>query len=463
MNEYEYNSEAARSRLSNGRIIRASKCIESKGPLPLEPTGGPSLQALPGGQQVFEEISQIKDTHVIAEEFLKELEISYEELFAAAPVGLALASLQGGIIMCNEAMAQTCGYRREELLTLCIGDLYHEPARRRELVQILARKGFLRNFAATLIRKDGSHFDGSISMAPVYRKRQKVFLTVLLDVSKEVQAKKALVDSREQLNQAQKMGALGVLLAGVAHEINNPISQIMFNTPLLQRIWRDLEPEIAPVSLEGSGKTYGGLTGDFLRENIPQLLANMETAASRIAKFVSDLKQFSRYSAVNEKRPVQLNTAVTNAVRLIQSTLKKAGAYLSLDLEAHLPLMEGNLQKLEQISLNLLINAVQSMEGRAGNIQVRTRTDSKGGLELSVSDTGKGIPEEIAERVFDPFVTNRQGRGGTGLGLSVTQSLVKAHGGEIRFDTREGEGTTFYVLLPPLSDSNLDKVRPTKT
>lgn len=463
MNEYEHNSEAARSRLPNGRIIRASKWPESKGSLPLDPIGGPSLHALPGRTRVFEENSQLKDTHVIGEEVLRELEISYEELFAAAPVGLALTSLQGGIIMCNEAMEQICGYRREELLTLYIGDLYLEPARRRELVQILGRKGFVRDFAATLIRKDGSHFAGCISMAPVYRKRQKVFLTVLLDVSKEVQAKKALIDSREQLNQAQKMGALGVLLAGVAHEINNPISQIMFNTPLLQRIWRDLEPEIASVTLEGPEKTYGGLTADFLRENIPQLLANMETAASRIAEFVSDLKQFSRYSAVNEKRPVQLNTAVTNAVRLVQSTLKKAGADLSLDLEEHLPLMEGNLQKLEQISLNLLINAVQAMEGRAGSIQVRTWTDSEGGLELSVSDTGKGIPEEIAGHVFDPFVTDRQGQGGTGLGLSVTQSLVKAHGGEIRFDTRKGEGTTFYVSFPPLAGSNLDKVRPIKT
>ncbi|MFO7784723.1 MAG: ATP-binding protein [Desulfatiglandales bacterium] len=460
MNEHEYKSESARSSSSKGRLIRASRCVQRKRSLPLESTGGPSLQALPCGPHPSEETAPAEDSPVICDEFLQELETSYTEVFTAAPVGLALTSPQGRIIMCNPALEQTCGYTREELLSLCIWDFYLEPARRRELVQVLGRKGFVRDFTAALIRKDGSRFTGRISMAPVYRKGQKVFMTVLLDISEEVEAKKALkdarkalADSREQLNQAQKMGALGVLLAGVAHEINNPVNQIMFNTPLLQRIWRDLEPEIAARSFEDPEKTFGGLTPDFLCENIPQLLANMETAAIRIAKFVSDLKQFSRYSTVNDKQSVQLNTAVTNAVRLAQSSIKKAGANLSLDLDEHLPLMRGNLQKLEQISLNLLINAVQAMEGHPGDVQIRTRTASDGGLVLSVSDTGKGIPEEVAERIFDPFVTNRQGQGGTGLGLSVTQSLVKAHGGDIRFDTREGMGTTFYVWLPSLPDS----------
>ncbi len=453
MNKHEYNSEAACSRPLKGRLTRAADCLESKHPLSQGPAGGPSPQALPEITHAFEEKVQDIDTAVIGEKFVQELDRSYAELFAAAPVGLALTSPRGRIIMCNAIMEQTCGYTRKELLNLCIWDLYPDPAQRRELVQVLGRMGSVRDFAATLIRKDGSRFHGRISMAPVYRKRQKAFLTLLLDVSGEVHANKALADSREQLIQAQKMGALGVLLAGVAHEINNPISQIMFNTPLLQRIWRDLEPEIAACSLEDPEKTYGGLTADFLRENIPQLLTNMEIAANRIAEFVSDLKQFSRYSTVTETLSVQLNTAVTNAVRLAQSTIKKAGVNLSLDLDEHLPLMEGNLQKLEQIILNLLINAVQAMEGCRGNIRIRTRIDSEGAVELSVADMGKGIPKEIADTVFEPFVTNRQGQGGTGLGLSVTQSLVKVHGGKIRFDTREGVGTTFYVSFPPPCDS----------
>jgi signal transduction histidine kinase len=109
--------------------------------------------------------------------------------------------------------------------------------------------------------------------------------------------------------------------------------------------------------------------------------------------------------------------------------------------------MEGSLHNLEQIVLNLVINAIQAMEGRPG--KVRIHTFCRGGrLYLTIADTGKGIHPSIAERIFDPFVTDRQGQGGTGLGLSVTYNLVKAHGGEIRFKTKEGEGTLFEVSFP---------------
>jgi len=274
-------------------------------------------------------------------------------------------------------------------------------------------------------------------------------ILMLREVTHRLETEKVLTKSREALLQSQKMEALGLLVAGVAHEINNPVNQIMFNTPLLQRVWQDLEPALRTWSLEHPQETYGGLSFDFLHENMPQLLANMDMAANRIARIVSDLKQFSRNSSPKDKAPVQLNSAVQNAVRLAQATLRKAGTSLRADLDASLPLMEGNIQNLEQIVLNLLLNAFQAMEGRTGEVRIRTRIDGTR-LVLSVSDSGRGVPDAVADRIFDPFVTDRQGEGGTGLGLSVTHDLVRAHDGEIRFETRRGEGTTFHVSFPRL-------------
>ena len=267
------------------------------------------------------------------------------------------------------------------------------------------------------------------------------------DVTERVKAEQALGKSQGQLFQAQKMESLGVLVAGVAHEINNPINQIIFNIPLLEGIWQDVEPLMKAWALQAPTRTYGGLSFDFLKDNLPQLLDNMNMAANRIAQIVHDLKTFSRWSSASEKMEVHLNTAVNNAVRLARSTLQEAGIDLALELDEDLPMMEGNLPHLEQIVLNLLVNAVEATEGPVGEVRIRTfsRDDD---LILIVSDKGKGIPPDLVNTLFDPFVTDRQAEGGTGLGLSVTNTLVRAHGADIAFDTQEGEGTTFTVTFP---------------
>ncbi len=374
-------------------------------------------------------------------------------LFLEAPVPLGLVTPEGRILACNGAMAHLCGYSKGELLESPIEALHEDPQRHGEIVDLLTRHGRVEDLEVGLVRKDGSRFKAGLTVTPFRGGRRPALVVALRDVSAEirerVEAQEALAGVQDQLLQAQKMGTLGVLVAGVAHEINNPVNQIMFNTPLLQRIWQDVEPAVAAWCRDRPRATFGGLSFDFLRENLPQLLSSMDMAADRIARIVSDLKQFSRSSHVDDKTPVQLNTGVKNAIRLAHTTLRKAGTRLTADLEEQLPLMEGNLQKLEQIVLNLLINASQAMEGRPGHVRVRTRLEDDR-LLLSVSDNGRGIPDGIAEKVFDPFFTDRPGEGGTGLGLSVTDNLVKAHAGKIRFESGRGEGTTFFVSFPRL-------------
>jgi signal transduction histidine kinase/CheY-like chemotaxis protein len=258
-------------------------------------------------------------------------------------------------------------------------------------------------------------------------------------------------ETAQQLQQAQKMETLGTLVAGVAHEINNPINLVLYNLPLLHKTWADLLPVLMAHREHEPERKFGGFSYDFLRDHLPQLIADMEMAANRVVKIVSDLKNFSRQSNIAEKSPLNLNTAVRNALRLSQSTLRKAGLAITLELAEDLPEIEGNLQNIEQVLLNILINAAQSIDHDHGAIVVRTFFTVKDGrVHLAIADNGRGVAPEIAERLFLPFVTDKQADGGTGLGLSISYGLVKAHGGEIGFEHRSTGGTTFTVSLPSL-------------
>ena len=269
--------------------------------------------------------------------------------------------------------------------------------------------------------------------------------------ARHLRVEEALKESQQQLHQAQKMETLGTLVSGVAHEINNPINLIMYNLPLIEKIWSDLLPVLMEQKEKVPLQKYGGFTYDFLKDNLPQLVADMDMAANRIAKIVSDLKNFSKQSNVAEKSMVQVNLAVQNAMRLAQTTLRKSGVRIQLDLDENLPLIAGNLQSIEQIIINIIINAIQAIDHSDGIIRVNTgfqRKDAR--IYLQITDNGGGISPAIADKLFLPFVTDKQAQGGTGLGLSVTYGLVQAHGGDISFETREGKGTTFTVSLPTL-------------
>ncbi|MCK4790856.1 MAG: response regulator [Desulfobacteraceae bacterium] len=287
---------------------------------------------------------------------------------------------------------------------------------------------------------------------PTYKELEK-------ETVERKRAEEALRTTQEQLQQAQKMTALGTLVAGVAHEINNPINLIMFNVPILKKIWHDFQPILKQHAGKEPDKKYGGLAYDFLKIHLNQLFSDMDMAARRVAKIVSDLTDFARQASVTEKSRMQINTAVENAIRLAQTSLKKSGIKVRLELGDNLPLMEGNLQSIEQIVLNLTINAVQAIDHDNGEVKVLTGFQKKDGwVFISISDNGRGIDPSIYDKLFDPFVTDKQADGGTGLGLSITHNLVKAHDGEITFRSKKGKGTTFTVSFPTMLEEKRPRI-----
>jgi signal transduction histidine kinase len=276
-----------------------------------------------------------------------------------------------------------------------------------------------------------------------------------IDLNREIAASKrteeALAEDKAELRQASKMEALGTLVAGMAHEINNPINLIIFNMPLLEKIWIDFLPVLKAAADKEPDRKYGGLSCSFLEDNLIQLISDVNMAASRVANIVKDLKKFARQSYIFDKKPVQINTAVLSAIRLAQTSVADLQVNIEENLCRDLPLIEGDLGHIEQIVLNILLNAVQAIDcaNRPGLIKISTGIRKQDGrVYIKIADNGRGISPSISDRIFDPFVTDKQLEGGTGLGLSITHSFVQAHGGEINFQSEPGEGTVFTICFP---------------
>ena len=385
------------------------------------------------------------------EKALRGSEEKYREIFEIITDIHFSASPEGRIIDISPSVVSSFPYRREDLIGKSLPDFFLNPSERSAFLSQLRGNGHIADFEFQSEGPDERvrHYRISAFRKP-RRGRQKIRITGLIrDVTTQKEAEAELEKSRAQLHQAQKMEALGTLVAGVAHEINNPINLIIYNTPLLQKVWSDLLPVLKAHVNEAPHRKYGGLTVDFLEQNLLQLIGDIEMAAGRVAKIVTDLKNFSRLSGAAEKQPVSVNEAVANALRLVHTTVRNAGVTIEKQLTEDLPLISANLQNIEQIIVNILINAVQAIDHSQGKIRIETGIRAADGrLHLSIADNGRGVNPALVERLFDPFVTDKQTQGGTGLGLSVSYNLVKSHGGDIDFESRPRKGTIFHIDFP---------------
>jgi polar amino acid transport system substrate-binding protein len=255
--------------------------------------------------------------------------------------------------------------------------------------------------------------------------------------------------NQQQLVQADKLAALGVLVSGVAHEINNPTGLILLDVPILKRAHADTARILqAHYTAEGDF-SIGGLPYSEMRVEIPRILDEMQEGAQRIKRIVNDLKDFARRDDLADKTALDLNTVIQTAVRLVDPTIRKATNHLRVDYAEGLPPVRGNSQRIEQVVVNLILNACQSLPDMERGISITTRfNQSTSSVMLIVRDEGVGIAAEHLSRLTDPFFTTKRESGGTGLGLSVSDGIVKDHGGQLSFDSRPGAGTVVTLALP---------------
>jgi signal transduction histidine kinase len=241
-----------------------------------------------------------------------------------------------------------------------------------------------------------------------------------------------LRETQAQLTQAEKMKSLGQLVAGVAHELNNPIGFVHANLQLLD--------EFVMKLLEAQRT---GADQEQIREAIERLLVRSREGTERVKKIVQDLRTFSRMDQA-ELQFADLNEEIERALTLMEPRFRN-----EIDVErdfGELPRVRCYAGQLNQVILNLLMNACDAL-GERGTIRIRTRQRGEG-VRLEFSDDGPGIPPEVRSRIFDPFFTTKPVGAGTGLGLSLSHSIVERHGGSLVVDSEVGVGTTFAIDLP---------------
>ena len=259
----------------------------------------------------------------------------------------------------------------------------------------------------------------------------------------------SLIRSKEQLIQADKMVSLGTLSAGVAHEINNPNQQILTNTRLIAGFCHGIKPILDKYQEEHGDFSIEGVLYSKLRDRLPKLISATNSASNRINRIVEDLSDFTRQKTEKHLSGVDLNEIARAANDMVAPMLKKSTNHFTMKLQNNLPTLKGNSQQLEQVVINLLINACQSLQDKSQKMEISTSYDANNHhVVLKVADEGYGITEIDLSRIFDPFFTTRRDSGGTGLGLSISRSIIEKHGGEIKFDSKPGKGTTVTVKLP---------------
>lgn len=275
------------------------------------------------------------------------------------------------------------------------------------------------------------------------------------ELAREVGERKRAMDElqlrQQQLIQADKLACLGVLVSGVAHEINNPNGMILLSVPRLMESYEDVVPILEEHFDEHGDFMMGPLEYSRMREEMPIIFSEMLGGANRIKRIVDDLKDFARREDSELSERVDLNMVVETSLRLVSTSIKTATEHFRVEYGESLPRFQGNSQRIEQIVVNLILNACQALPGREKGIIVKTSQDAAAGsLLLAVQDEGTGIAAENLARLTDPFFTTKRESGGTGLGLSVSAGIAEAHGGSLAFASDPGMGSTVTLTLPAI-------------
>jgi|GEM_PF-1829916 len=386
-----------------------------------------------------------------AQSALSRSEARFRTLVEDASLAIRI-SRNGRTIYANRACLSLFGYPDiEAFREVLLGDTYHPSERTmiEERLRLRAAGGMPpRQYDAICVRADGSHFHVHVASAYIQLEDGEAVVGFLADTTESVHAAERERVQREQLVHADRMASLGVLLAGMAHEINNPNNLAMFNAELLERILSEAEPVLDAHHAAHPDYVLSGIPYLEMKPEIRALLEGIRGSTTRIRDIVSGLKDFSRRNPVSEHRPVDLAKVVESSLLLVGNLVRKSTDRFESEMEERLPKVDGDAQRLEQVVVNLLTNACQALPSRDRMLRVRTRTSDPGTVELEVEDAGVGIDPENLPKILDPFFTTKREGGGTGLGLAVSWGIVQAHRGQLTFLPREGGGTRAILRLP---------------
>ena len=368
-----------------------------------------------------------------SEQELKASEEKYRSLFDNDPNPIFVfdrSTFQ--IIDANIRATEKYGYTREELLQMSFRDLGDPEDAEKIRSSVVEACIFLPKVRHR--KKDGSIMHVDIHSCPRVHLGEDVIIANIADISDSIQAE-------AQLIQASKMATLGEMSAGVAHELNQPLNAIRIGSDLLKKV------------VEGGDN----LEGD--RDVLVKVYSEIGSQVDRAANIIDHLREFGRKSEPDEVEKVFINKPITDVFTVLGQQLKLKQIKVDLDLDESLPPIYGVNNRLEQVFINLVMNARDAIEEmrerddqqeREGILNIRTYQE-KGRVTAIVRDNGIGMPERVKEKIFEPFYTTKDVGRGTGLGLSISYGIIKDYEGTIEVESMPGSGTIFKITFPAVA------------
>ena len=349
----------------------------------------------------------------------------FEKVIQSTVDGIVVVDTKGNVLIFNEGMERLTGYSAKKIKHL--NSFYPIETAKENMRKMRSGQygplGKLNPTSMTITTKNGEEIPVTLSASIITIDEKEVgSVGVFTDMREILKMRKNLEEAQLQLVQSEKIASVGRMAAGVAHEINNPLSGIMI---------------------------YAELLKEELTEN-PQQLKDIQEIVDqtlRCKKIISDLLEFSRQS-VGKVSSFSMVELIDKSLNLLINQALFQDIHVVKEIEPDIPDMIGDKGQLQQVLINLFINAVDAMGGK-GRLTIKGRFNHNGDLFLmEVSDTGPGIPENLRDQIFEIFFTTKTVGKGTGLGLSISQNIITLHGGSIRFECPPEGGTTFIIELP---------------
>ena len=364
---------------------------------------------------------------------LKQAQQLFQLATEASPSGVALADATGRIVLVNAHVEELFGYGRDELIGKSIEILVRErfalyaPADREEFFAELQRGATGSGRELLAVRRDGSEFPVEISLNPIQTPQGILILASIVDISARKLAEEEAQRRREEIDLLSRVSLLGEMTASIAHEVNQPLSGIISNA--------------------GAGERFidrGNVNLEQLREILVDIGADGRRAYNVMQNIRNTVK---RGGAIRER--LSINDVVTHVAHLIQPDAAAHSCHLKISLADRLPAVDGDPIQIQQVLVNLIGNAFDSMRETAlenRKVEVSTKRNGDETVELSVRDYGVGIDEGVRSRIFEQFFTTKED--GLGMGLAIVRSIIQAHEGSIVVENAPGGGACFSVTMP---------------
>ncbi|MFB2879753.1 ATP-binding protein [Floridanema aerugineum] len=424
---------------------------------------------------------------------LMQAEIKYRCIYENAVDGIFQTTPDGQYISVNPALARIYGYNSPEEMIHSITNidrqLYVEPNRRHEFMAAIEKNRSVSQFESQVYRRDGSIIWISENARAVYNENGSLlyYEGAVEDITERKQAEVALRHSEAKLRkqatelattlhqlkqtqakliQTEKMSTLGQLLAGVAHEINNPVNAISNNLPCLTQCVQGLLELLAIYEQIISEETpeiiakKAEIEFDYIQEDLPRIMSAMSASSERIREIALSLRNFSRMDE-GKKKLADIHQGIDSTLLILHHRLKAKGELPEIKIiknYGELPHVKCALGQLSQVFINLIGNSIDALEQRikqndpntpAPTIWIGTEVVDKNRVRICIADNGQGIAEENLPQLFEPFYTTKPVGKGTGLGLSISKQIItEKHGGKIECHSKLGEGAKFLIELP---------------